>query len=351
MVRPRPNEPGETVRILIVDDDELTLELLHSDLTDEGYEVDRARNGAEALEIFRHEPCRMIISDWDMPEMNGLELCRAIREEALDAYVYLILLTSHRGPEEIITGMNAGADDFISKPHNPGELLVRLRAGERILGLDTRDMTIFALAKLAESRDPETGAHLERIRSYCGALARHLATKEKFKQTINQEYVRLIHETSPLHDIGKVAIPDCVLLKPGRLTDDEFEIMKTHTTRGAETLDAACRKYPQARFLQMAREITLSHHERFDGKGYPAGLAGEGIPLSGRITALADVYDALVSRRVYKDAFTHHVAKSIILEGKGTQFDPDMVDAFLEIEDQFVAFSRQYDDEQLSAAA
>ena len=152
----------------------------------------------------------------------------------------------------------------------------------------------------------------------------------------------MIYETSPLHDIGKVAIPDCVLLKPGRLSDDEFQIMKTHTTMGAQTLEAAARKYPKARYLKMAREIAESHHEKWNGSGYPKGLKGSQIPLSGRIVALADVYDALVSRRVYKSAFTHITARSIIVEGKGTHFDPAIVEAFLAIEAQFIDVQKRF---------
>lgn len=339
------------MKVLIVDDDELALELLRHDLSEEGYEVEEAHNGLEALEILRSQSCRLVISDWEMPEMDGIELCRSVRAGASEDYVYVILLTSHGEPEEIVAGLSAGADDFIAKPFNPDELKVRLRAGERILSLETRDMAIFAMAKLAESRDPETGAHLERIRSYCGVIAGHLRTQAKFEMAVSPEYMRLIYQTSPLHDIGKVAIPDCVLLKPGRLTDREFEIMKTHTTRGAETLDAALRKYPSAKFLQMALAIAASHHERFDGSGYPAGRSGEDIPLAGRITAIADVYDALVSRRIYKDAFTHDVARSIILEGKGTQFDPDITDAYLQTEEQFISFSQRYKEAEEKAVA
>ena len=158
----------------------------------------------------------------------------------------------------------------------------------------------------------------------------------KYAGIIDDEFVHLVYQTSPLHDIGKVGIPDSILLKPGRYSDDEFELMKAHTTIGAETLDAALAQNPKARFLQIAREIAAAHHERFDGRGYPLGLSGEEIPLSARIVAVADVYDALTSKRVYKDAFAHHAARNIILKDSGTHFDPDVVDAFLVVEQDFI---------------
>jgi putative two-component system response regulator len=177
---------------------------------------------------------------------------------------------------------------------------------------------------------------LERVRSYCRVLARRLREKPKFRDELDAEYLQLIYDTSPLHDIGKVAIPDAILLKPGKLTYDEFEVMKTHTLRGAETLAAALAEFPNARFLRMARDIAISHHEKYDGTGYPYGLTGDQIPLCGRIVALADVYDAMTSKRVYKDAFSHEHAKSIIVDDAGKHFDPDIVEAFLTEERQFV---------------
>jgi PAS domain S-box-containing protein len=207
---------------------------------------------------------------------------------------------------------------------------------------ETRDVVIFAMARLAESRDPETGAHIERVQSYCQALAEQLAAAGQHQSLIDPEFIHLMYRTSPLHDIGKVGIPDDVLLKPGRLSDREFEIMKTHPTIGAETLEAAMARFPNTRFLQMARDIAVTHHERFDGTGYPSRLKGEDIPLCGRIVALADVYDALTSRRVYKAAFTHHVARGIIVRESGKQFDPAIVAAFLAIEDKFEAIYKRF---------
>ncbi|HUG94225.1 MAG TPA: response regulator, partial [Planctomycetaceae bacterium] len=192
------------MRVLIVDDDDLALELLQHALTQAGYKVEAARNGVEALDLLRSGAFRLVISDWEMPEMSGLELCRRVRERRSGGYIYVILLTSHGQTQDVVEGLNAGADDFIVKPFHPAELCVRLRAGERILSLDTRDVTILALAKLAESRDAETGAHLERMREYCRVIASHLSHQDKFREEVDGEYVEALYRTSPLHDIGKV---------------------------------------------------------------------------------------------------------------------------------------------------
>ncbi len=337
------------MKILIADDNPVALDLLEHTLSQSGYEVVTADNGHTALEILREGNCQMVITDWEMPQMNGLELCRQIRDSNFMNYVYVILLTARGKVSDTIEGMTAGADDFIVKPFQPAELTLRVRAGERLLGLETRDLLIFALARLAESRDTDTGAHLERVRTYSRILADHLSRQKKFQGTINADFVHLIYLTSPLHDIGKVAIPDSVLLKPGPLTHEEFEIMKSHTTKGAATLDAALREYPTAHYLRMARDIAASHHEWFDGTGYPTGAAREKIPLCGRIVALADVYDALTSRRIYKDAYSHDKAKAIVLHSRGTHFDPDVVDAFLANEDKFVQVANSLGDPRRAA--
>lgn len=330
------------MKVLIVDDNEVALDTLELALRQDGHEVLSAANGREALDVFRESQVRMIITDWEMPEMDGLDLCRAIRAEQHRGYVYVIIVTCHDTTEDTIEGISAGADDFIAKPFHPGELKARMRAGQRVLALETRDLAIFSMAKLAESRDPETGAHLERVRSYCRILVDRLADQKKLGYPESMDYARMIYLTSPLHDIGKLGVPDCVLLKPGRLSDREFDIMKTHTTVGAETLDGALREFPDATFLRMARDIAVSHHERFDGTGYPAGLAGDDIPLCGRVAALADVYDALTTKRVYKNAFEHEVSKSIIVEESASHFDPDVVAAFLDMEEKFIEVAERF---------
>jgi putative two-component system response regulator len=330
------------MRILIVDDDPIALELLRDTLVDAGHDVVTASDGVEALAELSRESCEVVISDWEMPRLDGLGLCGAIRSGGLESYVYVILLTVHNATAERVRGLSAGADDFMSKPFEPQELLARIAAAERILSLETRDVAIFALAKLAESRDPETGAHLERVMNYCRALAQQLPAMGYFTDEIDAEYLRLLYSTSPLHDIGKVGIPDSVLLKPGRLSDREFEIMKTHAMLGAQTLEAALARFPKTRFLRMARDIAATHHEHFDGSGYPAGLKGEEIPLCGRIVAVADVYDALTSKRSYKDAFGHDIARSIMMKEAGAQFDPRVLEAFVAAEAAFVAIRDRY---------
>ncbi len=338
------------MRILVADDSDIIRTLMQTTLASAGFDVITATDGTEAFEMLCAGEARMVISDWEMPGMTGPELCQKLRAADLPNYIYVMLVTSHTAAEERVAGLAAGADDFVAKPFNPAELIERARAGERVLSLETRDVAIFAMAKLAESRDPETGAHLERVQGYTRVLAQQLAALEKYKDIVDAEYIRLMHLTSPLHDIGKVGVPDSVLLKPDRLTDFEFTIMKTHAAIGAETLDAALAKFPNTKFLQMARDIAATHHERWDGSGYPNGLVGPAIPLSGRIMALADVYDALTSKRVYKNAFTHEIARSMILKDAGTHFDPDIVAAFVRSEQQFIDIRAQYAESQAIAA-
>jgi putative two-component system response regulator len=322
------------MKILIVDDDPICLEMLDAILTADGHEVLRANDGVAALEMIYHGDIRMVISDWVMPNVDGIDLCKHVRylSDPSRGYIYFILLTSRSSPKDTVIALSAGADDFLTKPFEPVELRLRVKAAERVIGLETAHLTIFALAKLAESRDPETGLHLERIREYSRILAQQLGNRTEFADEMSPAFVDMIYLTSPLHDIGKVGLPDFVLLKPARLSEREFSIMKQHTLIGAATLETALQQYPTVEYLKMARDIALSHHERYDGTGYPYGLKGEEIPLAARIVALADVYDALVSRRVYKPAFDAEIARSIIQSELGSHFDPRIVQAFLECE-------------------
>ena len=326
--------------ILVVDDDPIAAETLCHALTQFGYSTTVAANGIEAIQQIRTGKFRIVISDVDMPKMNGIELCAEIRSRNSFGYTYLILLTANSDTDSIVKGLAAGADDYIAKPFHSSELQMRIRAGERLLAVESRDLMIFSLAKLADSRDNETGSHLERIREYSRLLCTELATWPEFAQIIDGMYIQSIYETSPLHDIGKVGIPDQILLKPGRLTNEEFEVMTGHAKIGGDTLQAVAAAYPEAGFLHMAYQIAMTHHERWDGTGYPNRLAGEDIPLCGRIVAVADVYDALTSHRVYKPAFSHETAVDIIRDGSGSHFDPAMVRAFLKLEQEFLSVNR-----------
>ena len=206
--------------------------------------------------------------------------------------------------------------------------------------LKMQDVTILAMAAIAETRDNETGAHITRTQRYVSLLAEYLKQNSKYKKYLSQETIELMRKSSPLHDIGKVGIPDSILLKPGKLDKDEFEEMKKHTIYGKDALSIAEAELGTNSFLEIAKEIAFTHHEKWDGSGYPNGIKGEEIPLSGRLMAIADVYDALINKRVYKDAFSHETAKNIILEGRGTHFDPEIVDAFMILEKEFYKSSQ-----------
>ena len=332
------------MKILIVDDELVSRSKMDRLIQSLGYETLVAADGIEGWNIWKKERPRMVITDWVMPGMNGLELCRKIREAETSRYIYLIILTVKKEVQDIVTGMEAGADDFITKPFVKEELAVRIRAGQRLLSFESRDVVIFSMAKLAESRDPETGKHLERIRYYSKTLAEALARSNNPPMEIDNLFIENIFLSSPLHDIGKIGIPDHILLKPRRLDDKEFKIMKTHCLIGFKTLNEALTRYPRGDYLQMSAEIALSHHEKFDGTGYPYGLKGKEIPLSARIVALADVYDALVNNRVYKNAYCHDLAKSIIINEKGKHFDPMIVEAFLSCEKRFIEIFNRFND-------
>lgn len=325
------------MRVLIADDEMISLKTLEVFVRKLGYEVSAASDGVEAYESWHRYRPQLVITDWEMPRMNGLELCTRIREGQQEDYTYIILVTGKDNIRDIVAGMQAGADDYITKPFNKDELHARIRAGKRILDFQSKDILIFALAKLAESRDEDTGDHLERVRHYSRTLAETLFKSPNAPPELDRQMIENIFLTSPLHDIGKVGIPDYVLLKPGRLDDNEFEIMKGHTVIGYTTLTEAMQKAHGAAYLNIAAEIARHHHEKYDGSGYPDGLQGEQIHLASRIFALADVYDALVSKRPYKLPLSHERAKSIIVEGSGTHFDPTIVETFLKCEERFSA--------------
>lgn len=330
------------MKILVVDDKVTSLKTLEIYAKKLGHEVLTAKDGQEGWNIWNSERPRIVVTDWVMPNMNGLELCSAIRNHEDEDYTYIVMVTAQDDINEVILGMKAGADDYITKPVNKEEFYFRLKAGERVVNLQDKVIVIFSLAKLAESRDQETGAHLERIQYFSKTLAETLLDESTAPSELNLRYVNNIFITSPLHDIGKVGIPDHILLKPGRLSTEEFDIIKTHTLIGYETLNEALQKSPKAEYLRMSAEIALLHHEKYDGSGYPNGLHGNEIPLSARIVALADVYDALTSKRVYKEAMSHEEAYTIIQKEKGSHFDPLVVDAFDQCAGEFIAIKERF---------
>ena len=368
--------------ILIVDDTPQNLAVL-GELLKPHYRVRAANSGENALRVASSEPQPdLILLDVMMPEMNGHEVLRRLRENANTKDIPVIFITAMTAAEDEEFGLELGAVDYITKPFNPSIVLARVHtqlelkeARDRLArendwlerevarrmreNLLIQDLSIRALACLAEARDNETGQHIVRTQLYVDLLARQLAAHERFRDALAGSKLDMIVKASPLHDLGKVGIPDAILLKPGRLTPDEFEIMKTHTTIGADAItkamDQALAGADDAvselasgtfAFLNTAREISLGHQEKWDGTGYPAGAAGDAIPVSARLMALADVFDALMSRRVYKPPMTLDEAPKIILEGRGKHFDPAVVDAFVACRDQFAEIAARFADHE-----
>ena len=361
-------------RILVVDDNEMNRDLLSRRLGREGHEVVLAEDGDQALELMRSEPVDMVLLDIMMPGMDGYTVLEHMKSDEKLQHLPVVMISAISEMESVAHCISRGADDYLPKPFDP--VLLRARVSSCLEKKRLRDMehelqeqladynqrleqkvreqvaeitsaqlsTIFATSKLAESKDPETGAHLERMREYCKELAIELWTYPKYSNIITQDFIDTIYAASPLHDIGKVGVPDNILLKPGKLDEGEWLVMKQHTTIGADTLRAVDAQHNGNAFIRMGIEIAESHHEKWDGSGYPKGLAGDSIPLPARILALADVYDALTSERCYKSAYSHAKSKSIILEGDGTHFDPDVVKAFLCIEEKFVEIRNAYSD-------
>ncbi len=343
--------------LLVVDDTEENLDILVEALSDE-YEVSVALNGKGALEALEDTLPDLILLDIMMPEMDGYEVLKTMKKNPAWKEIPVIFLTAMTEIQNKARGFQAGAVDYITKPfevlevqervrtqltlkeardylHKENSILeerVRLRTEELQL---TRDVTIEALASLAETRDNETGWHIKRTQRYVKLLAEAVRDRGWYVKELTKEYIELLFKSAPLHDIGKVGIPDAILLKPAKLTEEEFEKMKTHTLLGEQSLKRAGKDLPVSDFLDLSKEIALTHHEKWDGSGYPRGLKGEEVPLSGRLMALADVYDALINRRVYKPPIPHTEAVTLIEEGKGAHFDPEICSAFLDVHKEF----------------
>jgi putative two-component system response regulator len=313
-------------KVLIVDDSRVDLLLLRRNLEIAGFEVFEATDGKEALKIVDGNfDLHLIVTDIHMPGMDGYDLIKAVRDRELPA-MYIIVVTGLTDRESLLKSFSLGANDFLTKPIFHQGLHLRLRNGMRLLRLESQDELIFSMAGLADCRSPETGKHLERVRNFTRLLGKQLMLIHP-EIGITESIVDDISRVSPLHDIGKVAITDGILNKPGKLSPEEFDLMKKHTQIGGDLISKILRKTP-SRSLRLAYELTMHHHEKWDGSGYPLGLIGNDIPIAARIMAVADVYDALTSERVYKKAFSREEAKSIIINSAGSHFDPFLVATF-----------------------
>jgi putative two-component system response regulator len=357
-----------TATILVVDDEPGNLSLL-TQLLRPVYLIRAANSGENALRAATGEPRPdLILLDVMMPGMDGYEVLARLRNNPATEDIPVIFVTALTGVDSEERGLAQGADDYIAKPIKPALLLARVRTqleakhtrdwlkdknaileaevSRRMVENDrTQLVSIRALAHLAETRDPETGNHILRTQNYVRALALLLRQHPRFSAFLDARTIDLLTKSAPLHDIGKVGIPDSILLKPGPLTAAEWKIMKTHARLGSDAIEQAEADVEQPiDFLALAKEIAHWHHEKWDGSGYPDALKGEEIPVSARLMAVADVFDALISPRVYKSAMSYERARAIIAEGSGSHFDPDIVAAFLAGFDAMTAVADHYSD-------
>jgi putative two-component system response regulator len=357
---------NERFTVLVVDDAPDNLALMSAVLRDI-YRVKVANNGEKALRIAVSDPPPdLILLDIILPGLSGYEVCERLKADPATRGIPVIFLTASTDTDDEARGLDLGAVDYIIKPVAP--LIVRarvdthlklkastdfLRSKAEYLEAEIRrrtseiqavqDITILTMASLAETRDNETGNHIRRTQHYVRVLAQQLQKHPRFKGSLSDSVVDAIYKSAPLHDIGKVGIPDRILLKPGLFISEEFEIMKTHSILGKNTIEYAERQlHTKVDFLSYAKEIAYCHHEKWNGSGYPRGLEGDEIPISARLMAIADVYDAVISPRVYRNSMPHDRAKTIIQDGAGIHFDPDMVEAFCDTEEKFLSIGRVY---------
>jgi response regulator RpfG family c-di-GMP phosphodiesterase len=352
--------------LLIVDDEAHVREVLKATFTGSGYQVEEVDNGADAVAVVTARPYDVMLLDMDLPQLSGDEVLRRVRKGSASPHLKVIVLSGQGDGDHLAGTLFAGADDFLPKPFSVAQLRARVTAAVRLKQaqdradqlhrraatanaemekalratgdelLDARGALVLALAKLVEARSNETGPHLIRLQKYSRILTATAAEMPVFLDRLTPEVRRTIEQAAPLHDIGKVAVPDAVLNKPGKLTPDEFAEMKKHSAAGADTL-AQVRVSSQfaSTFLYTAEEIARHHHEKWNGTGYPDGLSGQAIPLSARVVAVADVYDALRSPRVYKKGYTHDEAVEVILTGSPGHFDPALLAAFALVHPEF----------------
>lgn len=352
--------------LLIIDDDDQIRNLVADLSAESGWRCAAAEDGRRGIEMVQVEPERydVVLLDLKMPGPSGLEVLPELLKYGRDLSV--IMMTGYAEVDTAVETMKRGAADLLQKPVDPELLVARVEKARenrrvqreyreyvedadakirqrRTLLDEARRLTVFGLARLAEYRDEETGYHLERIAEYVTVLADGLRGKGLYRDIITDGWIDLLYESAPLHDIGKVGVPDSILLKPEKLTVEEFEIMKKHTTIGARTLQDVQSEVEDERFLEMGIALARSHHENFDGTGYPEGLAGADIPLQARLLTMADFYDALVFPRVYRPyAFPHDEVAAMVNEQRGLKFDPDLVDCFNDCRDEFDSVRRRF---------
>lgn len=356
--------------ILTVDDTPANIDVVRGVLSAD-FMIQVALNGKTALKIIEKKQPDLILLDIMMPDMDGYEVCRHIKAQKSWRDIPIIFVTAMTDVEDEAKGLNLGAVDYITKPISPSILLARVKTHielktsrdqlkqhneilekkviERTRQMEElQDVTMVAMGSLAETRDPETGNHIRRTQHYMKLLAEYLKDHPRFRHLLSPETITNLFKSAPLHDIGKVGVPDHILLKPGPLTAEEFHEMKKHPSYGRDAVAAAEQSITQSTsFLQFAKEIAYSHHEKWDGSGYPEGLKGDDIPFSARLMAIADVYDALINRRVYKPPFSHDQSVTIIREGRGSHFDPDVCDAFLALAPSFHQIAQEFSDARL----
>ncbi len=344
--------------VLIVDDAVENLRLLSAMLKRGGLVPRPVISGRLAIDAASAEPPDLVILDVRMPDMSGLDVCRWFKMDALLRRIPIIFISGLENIDDKAEAFCAGGVDFIAKPFQEEEVLARVKTHLRLRHMQVELVshnlhlealiteqvksvtasqlaTIFALAKLAEARDDDTGRHIERVQIFSSVLAERMREMRLHAEHLTAAFIDNLHQTASLHDIGKVGTPDAILLKPGKLTTEEFAEMKKHCARGADTLDAVLKRHPDNQFLRMGVDVARSHHEKWDGSGYPDGLMGEAIPLPARIVALADFYDALTSNRCYRPAFSHEDACGMIRKASGAHFDTDVVTAFCAHEEKF----------------
>lgn len=346
--------------IMIVDDIIENIKVAMAHIEELGAKAIYATSGKQAIQRAQNTNPNLILMDIMMPEMDGIETVKEIKKIKNLKNIPIIFLTAKTEVDDLERAFEVGGVDYITKPFEGREFISRIKNHlelsiykndlESQVELRTNEIEMLkssiieAMGSLAEYRDNETGAHIKRTQHYVKIMCENLSKKEEFENLINDEYISLLFKTAPLHDIGKVGIRDNILLKPGKLTLEEFEVMKKHASFGEDIITKLIDQNGPTEFLTHAKEIAGGHHEKWDGSGYPRGLSGKEIPLSARIMAIADVYDALISKRVYKKEFTHDDAVNIIKDGRGSHFDPEIVDLFIEINKDFEVIANKIKD-------